>query len=355
MIRSMCCRLQLDLTELLKRGNGLFGSAEQTGSIGVVTINCARLGFLHSTGTGDDTAALARLDELLDIARDSLEAKREVIGHHLAGGLFPYTQRYLGTLENHFSTIGVNGVNEYVRNLTRDAHDITTDAGATLATRLLDHVRARITAFQQETGHMYNLEASPAEGATYRFAKEDIARFGSAQDAATSADGTDPGIRHAGTRANPYYTNSSQLPVGYTSDPFLAMAMQEPLQQKYTGGTVQHLYLGEALPSASACRDLVRRSLERFRLPYLTITPTFSICPRHGYRSGEHETCPDCGAVCEVWTRVMGYFRPIAGFNIGKKGEAQERTYFVAPHDGAATASATPQEESWSAPLQPMS
>lgn len=355
MIRSMCCRLQLDLTELLKRGNGLFGSAEQTGSIGVVTINCARLGFLHSTGTGDDTAALARLDELLDIARDSLEAKREVIGHHLAGGLFPYTQRYLGTLENHFSTIGVNGVNEYVRNLTRDAHDITTDAGATLATRLLDHVRARITAFQQETGHMYNLEASPAEGATYRFAKEDIARFGSAQDAATSADGIDPGIRHAGTRANPYYTNSSQLPVGYTSDPFLAMAMQEPLQQKYTGGTVQHLYLGEALPSASACRDLVRRSLERFCLPYLTITPTFSICPRHGYRSGEHETCPDCGAVCEVWTRVMGYFRPIAGFNIGKKGEAQERTYFVAPHDGAATASATPQEESWSAPLQPVS
>lgn len=355
MIRSMCCRLQLDLTELLKRGNGLFGSAEQTGSIGVVTINCARLGFLHSTGTGDDTAALARLDELLDIARDSLEAKREVIGHHLAGGLFPYTQRYLGTLENHFSTIGVNGVNEYVRNLTRDAHDITTDAGAALATRLLDQVRARITAFQQETGHMYNLEASPAEGATYRFAKEDIARFGSAQDAATSADGTDPGIRHAGTRANPYYTNSSQLPVGYTSDPFLAMAMQEPLQQKYTGGTVQHLYLGEALPSASACRDLVRRSLERFRLPYLTITPTFSICPRHGYRSGEHETCPDCGAVCEVWTRVMGYFRPIAGFNIGKKGEAQERTYFVAPHDGPATASATPQEESWSAPLQPVS
>lgn len=355
MIRSMCCRLQLDLTELLKRGNGLFGSAEQTGSIGVVTINCARLGFLHSTGTGDDTAALARLDELLDIARDSLEAKREVIGHHLAGGLFPYTQRYLGTLENHFSTIGVNGVNEYVRNLTRDAHDITTDAGAALATRLLDHVRARITAFQQETGHMYNLEASPAEGATYRFAKEDIARFGSAQDAATSADRAAAGIRHAGTRANPYYTNSSQLPVGYTSDPFLAMAMQEPLQQKYTGGTVQHLYLGEALPSASACRDLVRRSLERFRLPYLTITPTFSICPRHGYRSGEHETCPDCGAECEVWTRVMGYFRPIAGFNIGKKGEAQERTYFVAPHDGPATASATPQEESWSAPLQPVS
>jgi len=336
MIRSMCCRLQLDLTELLKRGNGLFGSAEQTGSIGVVTINCARLGFLHS---GDESTALARLDELLEISRDSLEAKRAVISRHLAGGLFPYTLRYLGTLDNHFSTIGVNGLNEYVRNLTRDADDITTDAGATLAMRLLDHVRTRITQFQQQTGHMYNLEASPAEGATYRFAKEDIARF-------TSGMTAPGGIRHAGTTANPYYTNSSQLPVGYTSDPFLAMAMQEPLQQKYTGGTVQHLYLGEAMESASACRELVRRSLERFRLPYLTITPTFSICPQHGYVSGHHETCPTCAAACEVWTRVMGYFRPIAGFNIGKKGEAQERRYFVAP---------TAQEESWSAPLQPVS
>lgn len=328
MIRSMCCRLQLDLTELLKRGNGLFGSAEQTGSIGVVTINCARLGFLHS---GDEAAAIARLDELLEIARDSLEVKRATISRHLAGGLFPYTLRYLGTLDNHFSTIGVNGVNEYVRNLTRDAHGITTDAGAALASRLLDHVRARMVSFQEQTGHMYNLEASPAEGATYRFAKEDIARL--------------PGIRHAGTAANPYYTNSSQLPVGHTADPFLAMAMQEPLQQKYTGGTVLHLYLGEAMESAIACRDLVRRALERFRLPYLTITPTFSICPQHGYVSGHHETCPTCDAECEVWTRVMGYFRPIAGFNIGKKGEAEERRYFIAPS----------QEESWSAQPQPVS
>lgn len=320
MIRSMCCRLQLDLTELLKRGNGLFGSAEQTGSIGVVTVNCARLGFLHS---GDEDAALTRLDELLVIARDSLEAKRETIGRHLDAGLFPYTKRYLGTLDNHFSTIGVNGVNEYVRNLTRDADDITTDAGAALATRLLDRVRERMVQFQEETGHMYNLEASPAEGATYRFAKEDIARL--------------PGIRHAGTDANPYYTNSSQLPVGYTADPFLAMAMQEPLQQKYTGGTVLHLYLGEALPTAAACRELVRRSLERFRLPYITVTPTFSICPQHGYRSGEHATCPECGATCEVWTRVMGYFRPIASFNIGKKGEAEERQYFIAETTGQET------------------
>ncbi len=325
MIRSMCCRLQLDLTELLKRGNGLFGSAEQTGSVGVVTINCARLGFVHS---GDEQAALDRLDELLLLARDSLEAKRMIIDQHIEAGLFPYTKRYLGTLDNHFSTIGVNGVNEYVRNLTRGEDDITTDRGFALAERLLDHVRAHMVTFQEQTGHMFNLEASPAEGATYRFAKEDIARF--------------DGIRHAGTAMNPYYTNSSQLPVGFTADPFQAMAMQEPLQQKYTGGTVLHLYLGAAMPSAAACRDLVRRSLERFRLPYITITPTFSICPQHGYRSGEHALCPDCGAECEVWTRVMGYFRPIASFNIGKKGEAQERTYFTAA-----------QEESCPASLQP--
>ncbi|MEZ5214590.1 MAG: anaerobic ribonucleoside-triphosphate reductase, partial [Microbacterium sp.] len=168
------------------------------------------------------------------------------------------------------------------------------------------------------------------------FAKEDIARFG------------DAGIRHAGTPENPYYTNSSQLPVGFTADPFLAMALQEPLQQKYTGGTVLHLYLGEAMESARACRDLVRRSLERFRLPYLTITPTFSICPRHGYVSGHHEACPSCGTECEVWTRVMGYFRPISGFNIGKKGEASERTYFVAP-------ATSPKEGSWSAQPSPVS
>ncbi|MBF4561264.1 ribonucleoside triphosphate reductase [Microbacterium sp. VKM Ac-2870] len=329
MIRSMCCRLQLDLTELLKRGNGLFGSAEQTGSIGVVTINCARLGFVHS---GDEDAVIARLDELLEIARDTLVAKRAVIGHHLEGGLFPYTQRYLGTLDNHFSTIGVNGLNEYVRNFTRDADDITTSAGAALATRLLDHVRDRMVEFQEQTGHMFNLEATPAEGTTYRFAKEDIARL--------------PGIRHAGTANNPYYTNSSQLPVGHTTDPFLAMQMQEPLQAKYTGGTVLHLYMGEAMPSADACRELVRRSLSRFRLPYITITPTFSICPAHGYRSGHHEQCPDCGAACEVWTRVMGYFRPIASFNVGKKGEAEEREYF---------STVLPAEEAtWSAPLQPV-
>ncbi|MCZ4068324.1 ribonucleoside triphosphate reductase [Microbacterium sp. H37-C3] len=311
MIRSMCCRLQLDLTELLKRGNGLFGSAEQTGSVGVVTINCARLGFVHA---GDRAGLYAQLDRLLEIARDSLEAKRTVIGRHLDAGLFPYSRRYLGTLDNHFSTIGVNGLNEAVRNFSGDADDITTEEGMRFAADLLDHVRARMVEFQEQTGHLYNLEATPAESATYRFARADIARFA--------------GIRHAGTTANPYYTNSSQLPVAFTDDPFLAMELQEGLQQRYTGGTVLHLYMGEAAPTAAACKTLVRRSLERFRIPYITITPTFSICPQHGYLSGDHASCPQCRAECEVWTRVMGYFRPVSSFNIGKRGEAAERVAF---------------------------
>ncbi|GAA2958352.1 ribonucleoside triphosphate reductase [Microbacterium schleiferi] len=325
MIRSMCCRLQLDLTELLKRGNGLFGSAEQTGSIGVVTINCARLGYLHP---GDRQGVLDRLDDLLTIARDSLEAKRTEIDRHIEGGLFPYTKRYLGTLENHFSTIGVNGINEFIRNFTLDAHDITDADGMELATWLLEHVRARMVEFQEQTGHMYNLEATPAESATYRFARLDIARFG--ERSVADRDAGSDGIRHAGTADHPYYTNSSQLPVGFTDDPFEAMTLQEPLQQLYTGGTVLHLYLGEAVASASVCKNLVRRSLEQFRLPYLTVTPTFSICPAHGYVSGDHPLCPRCGRDCEVWTRVMGYFRPVSSFNIGKQGEAAERVYFDA-------------------------
>jgi ribonucleoside-triphosphate reductase len=277
MIRSMCCRLQLDLRELLKRGNGLFGSAEQTGSIGVVTINCARLGYLYK---GDEAALLARLGALMDLAKTSLEIKRKVIQVHMDRGLFPYTKRYLGTLRNHFSTIGVNGINEMIRNFTADAHDITTEEGHALACRLLDHVRARMLAYQEETGHMYNLEASPAEGATYRFAKEDQKRY--------------TGILHAGTPAAPYYTNSSQLPVGFTDDPFEALERQDVLQKKYTGGTVLHLYMTERISNIEACKTLVRRALTRFRLPYITVTPTFSICPTHGYLAGEHEFCPRC-------------------------------------------------------------
>ena len=277
MVRSMCCRLQLDLRELLKRGNGLFGSAEQTGSIGVVTVNCARLGYLHK---GDESGLLKRLDELLSIGKDSLEIKRKIIQRHMDNGLFPYTKRYLGTLKNHFSTLGVNGINEMIRNFTNDEHDITTPLGHAFAVRLLDHVRAKMVAFQEETGHMYNLEATPAEGTTYRFAKEDKKRF--------------PDILQAGSAENPYYTNSSQLPVGFTDDPFEALEMQEELQKKYTGGTVLHLYMTERLTSAQACKMLVKRTLERFRLPYITITPTFSICPTHGYLDGEHKFCPKC-------------------------------------------------------------
>jgi len=277
MVRSMCCRLQLDLRELLKRGNGLFGSAEQTGSIGVITVNCARLGYLHR---GDETALYQGLDRLLELARTGLEVKRKVIQRHMDSGLFPYTLRYLGTLRNHFSTIGVNGINEMIRNFSDDSLDIASPNGHALAVRFMDHFRRRILEFQEETGHMYNLEATPAEGTTYRFAREDRKRF--------------PDILQAGDGETPFYTNSSQLPVGCTDDPFEALDLQEELQRKYTGGTVFHLYLGEPLKDAATCRKLVRRVLENYRIPYLTITPTFSICPKHGYLPGEHPYCPRC-------------------------------------------------------------
>ncbi|MGA7982241.1 MAG: ribonucleoside triphosphate reductase [Chromatiaceae bacterium] len=277
MVRSMCCRLQLDLRELLKRGNGLFGSAEQTGSLGVVTINCARLGHLHR---GDEEGLYARLDALLEIARNSLEIKRKVIQRHMDAGLFPYTKRFLGTLRNHFSTIGVNGINEMIRNFTGDAEDIATDWGHSFAARFLDRVRERMVEYQETTGHMYNLEATPAEGTTYRFAREDLKRY--------------PDIIQSGTPDAPYYSNSSQLPVGFTNDPFEALEMQEELQSKYTGGTVLHLYMSEHISSVEACKRLVRRALTNFRLPYITVTPVFSICPNHGYIPGEHEYCPKC-------------------------------------------------------------
>ncbi len=279
MIRSMCCRLQLDLRELLKRGNGLFGSAEQTGSLGVVTINCARLGYVFAQ---DEEGLFRRIEQLLDIAKTSLELKRKVIQRHMDQGLFPYTKRYLGTLRNHFSTVGVNGLNEMIRNFTQDKEDITTPAGHEFAAKVLDFIREKLVVFQEETGHMYNLEATPAEGTTYRFAKEDKKRF--------------PKILQAGTPEHPYYTNSSQLPVNYTDDPFEALEMQEDLQKKYTGGTVLHLYMNEAISSSERCADIVRRALTQFRLPYITITPTFSVCPKHGYIPGNHEFCPKCDA-----------------------------------------------------------
>src|SRR5690625_950356 len=277
MVRSMCCRLQLDLRELLKRGNGLFGSAEQTGSLGVVTINCARLGYEYKN---DLQGLYARIDELMVMAKNSLEKKRTAITELMDQGLFPYTRRYLGNLRNHFSTIGVNGVNEMIRNFTDDAYDMTHSQGMQMAIDLLHHIRGKMVEFQEETGHLYNLEATPAEGTTYRFAKLYRERF---ED-----------ILQAGTTENLYYTNSTQIPVDYTTDPFEALALQDELQTLYTGGTVLHLYMQEAISSPDACKLLVRRALSKYRLPYLTVTPTFSICPKHGYLSGHHEFCPRC-------------------------------------------------------------
>jgi ribonucleoside-triphosphate reductase len=276
-VRSMCCRLQLDLNELLKRGNGLFGSAEMTGSVGVVTINTARLGYLYR---GNKVGFFARLEQLMEFAKTSLELKRKEIQKWMDLGLYPFTKRYLGHLNNHFSTIGINGVNEAIKNFTGGEEDITTQFGGDFAEEILLFMRQKLIKFQEETGNLYNLEASPAEGTTYRFAKEDKKRY--------------PDIIQSGTIDFPYYTNSTQLPVEYTDDVFEALQMQDRFQTKYTGGTVLHLYLGERLHDAESCRQLVKRALSNFRLPYITISPTFSICPKHGYLAGEHDYCPRC-------------------------------------------------------------
>lgn len=276
-VRSMCCRLQLDLRELLKRGNGLFGSAEMTGSIGVVTINMARLGYLYK---GNKPALYERLNFLLQIAKSTLEKKRVFIQEMYDRGLYPYTKRYLSHFRNHFSTIGVNGMNEMIVNFTSDTDNVSTESGIEFAAEILDHIRAKMKVFQEETGNLYNLEATPAEGTTYRFAKEDKKRF--------------PDIIQAGTEENNYYTNSSQIPVNHTDDPFEALYLQNELQGKYTGGTVLHLYMRERISTPEACRNLVKKVLSNFSLPYITITPVFSICPSHGYLSGEHEYCPKC-------------------------------------------------------------
>ncbi|MCF7917806.1 ribonucleoside triphosphate reductase [Candidatus Gracilibacteria bacterium] len=276
-IRSMCCRLQLNLDELLTRGNGLFGSAEMTGSIGVVTISLPRIGYEQK---GDKEAFLNRIGHLMNLAKISLELKRKVVQTWIDRGLFPYTKRYLGHLNNHFSTIGLNGLNEAIRNFTDDKHNISDKWGQDFAEEVLMFMRSKLTEFQNETGNLYNLEATPAEGTTYRFAKEDQKRFKK--------------IIQAGTREAPYYTNSSQLPVEYTNDAFEALKLQDRLQTKYTGGTVLHLYMGERISNSEACKNLVRKVLTQFHLPYITITPTFSICPKHGYIAGEHDYCPKC-------------------------------------------------------------
>lgn len=279
-VRSMCCRLQLDLRELLKRGNGLFGSAEMTGSIGVVTINMARLGY---SCKGNKAELFLKLDYLLDIATSTLEKKRIFIQEMYDKGLYPYTKRYLNHFRNHFSTIGVNGMNEMVLNFTDGRENMASDFGIAFALEVLDHIRTRMKAFQEITGNLYNLEATPAEGTTYRFAKEDRKRF---------AD-----ILQAGEGENIYYTNSSQLPVDYTDDPFEALFLQDQLQCQYTGGTVLHLYMQEKISSPQACKTFVRNVITNFRLPYVTVTPVFSVCEKHGYLSGEHEYCPLCDEI----------------------------------------------------------
>lgn len=276
-VRSMCCRLRLDLRELLKKGNGLFGSAEQTGSIGVVTLNMARLGYTHK---GDKEGLLSAVSHLCNVAKDTLEVKREFITARLEDGLYPYTKRWIGTYRNFFSTIGVNGMNEMIRNFTNDEHDITDEWGQDFADDVLVFIRDLMVQYQKDTGHLYNLEATPAEGATTRFARADKAMY--------------PDILQAGTETTPYYTNSSQLPTGFTDDPFTALDLQDRLQTRYTGGTVLHLYMGSKISSAELCKKFIKVVLTNYNLPYISITPVYSICPKHGYIAGEHKFCPIC-------------------------------------------------------------
>lgn len=314
-VRSMCCRLQLDLRELLKRGGGLFGSAEMTGSIGVVTINMARLGYRFK---GDLIKLKKELIYLMDIAKSTLEKKREIINHLFEQGLYPYTKRYLPHFNHHFSTIGVNGMHEMILNFSNNAFGIESEMGEKISLEILDFMRERIKYYQEQTGNLYNLEATPAEGTTYRFAKEDKKRY--------------KDIIQAGNGKNIYYTNSSQLPVNFTQDPFFALQKQDALQCKYTGGTVLHLYMGERIENHITCKELVKKIISNYKLPYITITPIFSICPIHGYLSGEYEYCPKCStqeSKCTIYTRVMGYHRPIESFNTGKIGEHQERKFFM--------------------------
>ncbi len=315
-VRSMCCRLQLDLRELRMRGGGLFGSAEMTGSVGVVTINLPRIGFLAKSKKD----FYDRLGTLMDLAKTSLEIKRKVVQRNIDQGLLPFTRRYLKSLHNHFATIGLNGMNEACRNFLNC--DLACETGKTFALEVLDFMRDRLQNYQEETGNMYNLEATPAEGVTYRFSKEDAVRF--------------PGIIQAGEPgATPYYTNSSHLPVCYTDDPLEALSHQDELQAKYTGGTVLHLFLGEQVRDWKTCMKFVKKVAENYHLPYFTITPTFSVCATHGYLTGEVKECPTCGQACEVWSRVVGYFRPINHWHKAKQSEFKDRLEYVVPEMGA--------------------
>ena len=307
-VRSMCCRLRLDLRELRKKSGGYFGSGESTGSIGVVTINMPRIAYLAT----DEADFYKRLDHMMDISARSLKTKRTVITKLLENGLYPYTKRYLGSFNNHFSTIGLVGMNEAGLNAKWVRADMTDPRCQEFTKNVLNHMRERLSDYQEQYGDLYNLEATPAESTSYRLAKHDVEQF---PDIITAAEA-------GGT---PYYTNSSHLPVGYTDDIFTALDIQDELQTLYTSGTVFHAFLGEKMPSWEAAANLVRKIAENYKLPYYTISPTYSVCKNHGYLTGEQYVCPKCGEATEVYSRITGYYRPVQNWNAGKTQEYKER------------------------------
>lgn len=306
-VRSMCCRLRLDLRELRKKAGGFFGSGESTGSIGVVTINMPRLAYLAE----NEEDFFRRLNKQMDISARSLDTKRRVINQLLEAGLYPYTRRYLGTLDNHFSTIGLIGLNEVGLNANWLGYDLTNEKTQEFAKKVLEHMRNRLSTYQEEYGCLFNLEATPAESTTYRLAKHDVERY--------------PFIKTANDQGTPYYTNSSHLPVSFSDDIFSALDIQDSLQTLYTSGTVFHAFLGEKLPDWKSTATLVRKISENYHLPYYTMSPTYSICPNHGYIVGEHFNCPTCGHAAEVYSRITGYYRPVQNWNEGKLQEFQDR------------------------------
>ena len=310
-VRSMCCRLRLDLRELRKKSGGFCGSGESTGSVGVVTINMPRIAYLAK----DEKDFYARLDKLMDIAARSLKTKRTVITKLLDAGLYPYTKRYLGTFANHFSTIGLIGMNEVGLNANWLRKDLTHPETQKFTQEVLNHMRERLSDYQEMYGDLYNLEATPAESTTYRFAKHDKEQF--------------PDIITANENGTPYYTNSSHLPVGFTEDIFSALDIQDNLQTLYTSGTVFHAFLGEKLPDWKACANLVRKIAENYRLPYYTMSPTYSVCADHGYIKGEVSVCPECGRKTEIYSRITGYYRPVQNWNDGKTQEFKDRQTYV--------------------------
>ena len=310
-VRSMCCRLRLDLRELRKKSGGFFGSGESTGSIGVVTINMPRIAYLAK----DEEDFYKRLDRIMDISARSLKIKRTVITKLLEEGLYPYTKRYLGTFNNHFSTIGLVGMNEAGLNARWIGKDMTHKETQEFSKQVLDHMRERLSDYQEEYGDLYNLEATPAESTSFRLAKHDVERY--------------PDIKTATEKGEtPYYTNSSHLPVDYTTDIFDALDIQDELQTRYTSGTVFHAFLGEKLPSWKAAATLVKKIAENYKLPYYTMSPTYSVCRTHGYIAGEQYTCPECGADTEVYSRITGYYRPVKNWNDGKAAEFAKRTEY---------------------------